>query len=62
MRGKVIEEWLVGTGWTIMDGNGGPTWERTREGRRERSRIDFVIAKGNSSMSPIKTEKLLSDH
>ena len=45
-----------------MEGDSGPTWERTREGRRESSRIDFVISKGNSGWSPIKSTKLLSDH
>ena len=53
---------MVGTGWTTMEGDSGPTWERTREGRRESSRIDFVISKGNSGWSPIKSTKLLSDH
>ena len=45
-----------------MEGDSGPTWERTREGIRESSRIDFVISKGNSGWSPIRSTKLLSDH
>ena len=48
VRGKSMEEWMVGAGWTIMEENSGPIWERTREGSRESSRIDFVIAKSNS--------------
>lgn len=57
-----MEKWIVGTGWIIREGDSGPTWERTREGRRESSRIDFVISKGISEWSPIKSTKLLSDH
>ena len=57
-----MEEWMVGAGWTLREGDCGPTWERTREGRRESSRIDFVICKGNSEWTPIKSRKLLSDH
>ena len=37
-------------------------WERTREGRRESSRIDFVISKDNSKWLLIRSTKLLSDH
>ena len=61
-RGKIMEEWMVGTGWTITEGNSGPTWERIREGRRESSRIDFVISKGKSEWLLIKSTKLVSDH
>ena len=39
---------MIGTGWTIIKGDSSPIWERTREGRRESSRINFVISKGNS--------------
>ena len=45
-----------------MKGDSGPMWERTREGRRESSRIDFIISKGNSKWSPIRSTKLLLDH
>ena len=61
-RGKIMEECMVGAGWIIREGDCGPTWERTREGRRESSRIDFVISKGNSEWLPIKSTKLLLDH
>ena len=57
-----MEEWMVGKGWIIREGDCGPTWERTREGRRKSSRIDFVISKGNTEWWPIRTAKLLSDH
>ena len=53
---------MVGTGWTVREGDSGPMWERTREGRRESSRINFVIYKGNWEWSLIRTTKLLSDH
>ena len=53
---------MVGTGWTVVEGDSGLTWERAREGRRESSRIDFVISKGNPRSSLIKSMKLLSDH
>ena len=36
--------------------------DRIREGRRESSRIDFVISKGNSEWLPIRATKLLLDH
>ena len=61
-RGKVMEEWIIGTGWTLMEGDSGPTWERTREGVRESNRINFIISRGNSRWSPIKSTKLLSNH
>ena len=31
-----------------MEEDNGPIWGKTREGRRESSRIDFVISRGNS--------------
>ena len=61
-RGKTMEEWVVAIGWTLVEGDSSPTWERTREGRRESSRINFVISKDRSDWSPIKSTKLLSDH
>ena len=45
-----------------MEGDSGPTWERRRGGIKESSRIDFVISRGNSEWSPIRSTKLLSDH
>ena len=57
-----MEEWMVGAGCVIRGGGYGPTWERTREGRRESSRIDFVISKGSSEWLLIRSTKLLSDH
>ena len=62
MSRKVMEEWMVGTGWSMMEEDNRPTWERTREGRRESSKIDFVISKGNCRWSPIRSTKLLLDH
>ena len=46
VRGTIINRWIVGTGWSVMKGDSGLTWERTREGRRESSRSDFIISKG----------------
>ena len=45
-----------------MDRDSESTCERTREGRGEKSRIDFVISKSSSEWSPIKSTKLLSDY
>lgn len=45
-----------------MEGNSAPTWERTKEGTRESSRIDLVIYKDNFKWSPIRCTKLLLDH
>ena len=61
-RGKTMVEWIVGRGCTLREGDCGPMWKRTREGRRESSRIDFVSFKGSTEWSPISTTKLLSDH
>lgn len=57
-----MEERMVGTGWTIMEGNSSLTWARIREGSRESSRIDFMISKGNSKWLAMKSTKLLLDH
>ena len=57
-----MKEWMVGTGWLIREEDSRPTWERVREGRRESSRIDFVISKDNSEWLLIRSIKLLSDY
>lgn len=60
--GKVMDKWNMGTSWTVMEEDSRPTWERTREGRRETSRIDFVISKCNSEWLLTKSTKLISDY
>jgi len=45
-RGKRMEEWMIEEGWELGQGENGPIWERTREGRVEESQIDFFISKG----------------
>lgn len=57
-----MEEYMIRTGWSVTEGDNGPTWERTREGKRYSRSIDFVISKGNSKWSLIRSTKLLSDH
>ena len=61
-RGKRLEEWMIDRGWELGQGENGPTWERTREGRAEESRIDFFISKGPMEWVGGKRHKLLSDH
>ena len=61
-RGKIIEEWIVRTGCTIMKRDSRLTLERTREERRESSRINFLISKDKPGWLWIKTRKHLLDH
>ena len=46
----------------LMKVDNSSTQERTRKERKEQSRIDFVLSKGNCQWSRIKTTKLLSDY
>ena len=57
-RGKIKEKWMVGIGWLAMEGDSRLTCERTREGRRESSRIDFVMSKDNFDWLRISFTKL----
>jgi len=61
-RGKRMEEWMIERGWELGQGENGLTWERTRGGRAEESRIDFFISKGPTEWDGGKRYKLLSDH
>ena len=47
-RRKVMQEQMTGTGWMVMEEDRGLIQERTREGRKKQSRIEFVITKDNS--------------
>ena len=49
-------------GQFLIKGNSGPIWERTRNRRREKSKINFVVSKRDSQCSLIKTSKLLLDY
>ena len=53
---------MIEKGWDLGQGENGPMWDRTREGRAEESRIDFFISKGPTEWVGGKTHKLLSDH
>jgi len=57
-----MKEWMIEKGWELGKGENRPTWERTREGRVEESRIDFFISKGPTEWDGGKRHKLLSDH
>ena len=57
-----MKEYITGARCRMMEGDSGPTWKRTREGKRECSRIDFESSKGNSEWLLIRTTKQLSDH
>ena len=46
----------------LANGDSRSIWERTRERRRDHSRIDFIISKDKSKWFPIKTTKPLFDH
>ncbi|RPB18028.1 hypothetical protein L211DRAFT_854560 [Terfezia boudieri ATCC MYA-4762] len=51
-RGR-LEYWEGEEGWT---------WEREREGRMQRSRIDLFLSKGEKDWGEVRKEKLASDH
>lgn len=57
-----MEEWVVGSGWNIAEGDCGWTWERTRNGRAERSRIDLFLSRGEKDWGEVRKQKLTSDH
>lgn len=60
-RENMIQEWMTGTGLTIIKEDSRPTWERIRERRRIESNIDFVIFKGISNNKGTSTITL-RDH
>jgi len=61
-RGKRMEEWMIKRGWELGQGEDRPTWERTREGRAEKSWINFFISKEPTEWNGGKRHKLLLDY